>query len=90
MSHPDLSENPIFKQVSNHRMCYVHALEVPDLPTLKGTLMTAADEFAGIYSKQDVLDFLSSMDIICTQDDEEDEVHALNLREFLEMYLDAN
>ena len=71
-------------------MCYTHALEVPDLMTLKGTLMTAVDEFAGIYSKQDVLDFLSTMEIICTEDSEEDEVYAFNMREFLETYLDAN
>lgn len=90
MSHPDLAENPIFKQVSSSRMCYTHALEVPDLMTLKGTLMTAVDEFAGIHSKQDVLDFLSTMDIICTDDSEEDEVYAFNMREFLETYLDAN
>lgn len=90
MSHPDLAENPIFKQVSSSRMCYTHALEVPDLATLKGILMTAADEFAGIYKNDDIVQFLSTMEIICTQEDEEDEVYAFNMREFLETYLDAN
>lgn len=90
MSHPDLTENPIFKQVSSSRMCYTHALEVPDLITLKGTLMTAVDEFAGIYKNDDIVQFLSTMDIICTEDSEEDEVYAFNMREFVETYVNAN
>lgn len=90
MSHPDLAENPIFKQVSSSRMCYTHALEVPDLATLKGILMTAADEFAGIQKNDDIVQFLSTMDIICTEDSEEDEVYAFNIHEFVETYVNAN
>ena len=90
MSYPDLAENPIFKQVSSSRMCYTHALEVPDLATLKGILMTAADEFAGIHKNDDIVQFLSTMDIICTEYSEEDEVYAFNIHEFVETYVNAN
>lgn len=90
MSYPDLAENPIFKQVSSSRMCYTHAFEVPDLLTLKSLLTNAADEFAGIYKNDDIVQFLSTMEIICTQEDEEDEVYAFNIHEFVETYVNAN
>lgn len=62
---------------------YVHALEVNDVYELQSCVDSLYDEFSSKYSSNEVNEFITSLQIYCLDDSNEDEVYNFNINEYL-------
>jgi hypothetical protein len=77
--------NAILEQVINARNGhYCHALEVSDVYELQSIIDSLYDEFAGQHEKKVIIDFISSMEMYCLEEANEEEVFNFNISEYIE------
>lgn len=77
--------NPIYKEILEARNGhYVHALEVSNVYELESVLESLYNEFIDKYGIEVLIDFCSTLEIYCLDDETEKEVYEFNVTEFLE------
>ena len=83
------SNNRILEEVLINRFNYCHVLEVNSLYELQSTIDSLYDGWInegayGIkYSHSEVVKFLSTLEIYCLDEDEEEEVYSFNIQNYL-------
>jgi len=77
-------QNPILSDISNSKNGnYCHCLEVRDLQELESILEALYSEFIETYDFEDIENFFTTINIYCLDDDNENEVFALDVKKFI-------
>tara|TARA_R110000772_G_scaffold25194_1_gene65819 strand:- start:3505 stop:3948 length:444 start_codon:yes stop_codon:yes gene_type:complete len=79
--------NDIIEQRGGH---YCHALEVESLSELESTLEAIYDDFARTYSHYEIAAFMSTLAIYALNDENENDIYAFSMAEFLAESLELN
>ena len=76
--------NPILlKILENRRGHYVHALEVNDVYELEAIICSLYDEFIREYDINTFIDFMTSMQIYCLTEENENEVNNFDIQNYI-------
>lgn len=81
--------NAIFQDVLEARKGhYVHAIEVSDAYELRSVLEALCDEFGGNYDSNVVIEFITSLEVYCLNDSNEDEIFNFDIESFVKEILE--
>ena len=76
--------NAIIEMIlENRKGMYVHALEVVNLYDLQSCIESLYAELVEDFDVDTFIDFITSMEIYCTEEENEDEVYDFNIEEFI-------
>ena len=62
---------------------YVHALEVSDVYELQSCIDALYDELINDYDEVTFIDFITSMELYCTDEENEEEVYNFNITDYI-------
>lgn len=62
---------------------YIHALEVTDVWELQSCIDSLYDELIEDYDVETFIDFITSMELYCLEDENEDEVYSFDITNYI-------
>lgn len=78
-------ENPVFEDIVKARNGhYCHVVEVSDVSELEEIANIINFEFSSKHGEGNVIDFLQSLEVICTDPTKEGEVYSFSFKEYME------